>query len=362
MEPTNTSILFDLGQQHSILGQTRRAIDAYSQDLAVSPREREAAIGVERAGLELQPQGLLGFDFFSQFGRNGLARIDRLLYTSFVHLPYGDENEYFLLGYSRADYIPRDDAPLQGNILSAGFQSKFGDRLFVGGLANLETYPNRLKDRVTFDAGPRFVLCDQMAVRASAYLQNVVENGETLRQNIYRYGGRVGTDFQFDRFWTALTAYSYGHYSDNNDYNEFFARTDYKLTLAPRELRVVLDADIYGYRASTVLRTDDPNDLVGAIHPYFAPIFFAYYEGRVEWTHWLSRDYFTHSNQCWYSLQYANGWDNHFNNYQTIRALFNFDVRPWLSVAADATQIMSPVYDATIATAYLVLRCPCCCR
>jgi hypothetical protein len=194
------------------------------------------------------------------------------------------------------------------------------------------------------------------------FLNNVVENGETLRQNIYRYGARVGTDWQFTRNWSATATYTYAHYSDNNDYNECFVRTDYRLLPPPCELRAVFDVDYYGYRATTILLTPDPTFLFGAIHPYFSPISFAYYEGRLEWKHWLSRDYFTHSNQCWYSLQYALGWDNRFNNYNTIRALFNYDVRPWLSVGADAYQILSPVYDATGANLYLILRCPCCCR
>jgi tetratricopeptide (TPR) repeat protein len=362
MEPTNTSVLFDLGQRNSVIRQTRRAMDGYSQDLVVSPREREAAIGLARAGLELSPQPLFGFTLFSQNGRNGLAHITRLRYSSGIKLPYGDEDEFVLLGFTRADYIPPDDSPLHGNILTGGFQSKFFDRLLVGGIANLELYPNRFKNRVTFDAGPRFVVCDQMIIGASMYLQNVVENGESMRQDIYRYGARAGTDFQLSRCWTGTATYTYGHYSDRNDYNEAFFRTDYKVCLPPKELRVALDVDMYGYRASTVLRTDDPNNLIGAIHPYFAPIFFAFYEGRLEWKHWLSRDYFTHSNQCWYSLQYAIGWDNHFFNYNTLRVLGSWDVRPWLTVSGEAFQILSPVYNATGAAVNVVLRCPCLCH
>jgi hypothetical protein len=68
---------------------------------------------------------------------------------------------------------------------------------------------------------------------------------------------------------------------------------------------------------------------------------------RLEWKQWISRDYFVHSNQCWYSLQYGIGADNSFNSYNTFRALANIDVRPWLSLSADAQVILSPAYNAS---------------
>ena len=43
----------------------------------------------------------------------------------------------------------------------------------------------------------------------------------------------------------------------------------------------------------------------GTIHPYFAPDIYSMWQFRVEWYHWLSRDTYVHSNQCWYSLQYG---------------------------------------------------------
>src|SRR5262249_7395659 len=144
--------------------------------------------------LELNPQLIEGFDLFHQSGRDGLAAIDRLRYSTFVKLPYGDENEYVSLGYTRANYIPTQEPSLQGNILSAGFGAKEWDRLYLTGQANLEEYRDRLKDRVTFDTLARYDFCDYVKLRAGLYLQNVVENGETLNQDIYRYGTRVGTD------------------------------------------------------------------------------------------------------------------------------------------------------------------------
>ena len=105
----------------------------------------------------------------------------------------------------------------------------------------------------------------------------------------------------------------------------------------------------------------DPFDPIrGSAHPYFSPSAFVYYEARAEWYHWISRDYFTYSNDCWYSLQYAIGWDSNFANYHTVRGILNFDLRSWLSVGAEARAQWSSVYEYQAANAYVVLRWPCC--
>ena len=75
------------------------------------------------------------------------------------------------------------------------------------------------------------------------------------------------------------------------------------------------------------------------VHPYFAPDCYASGELRVEWWHWLSRDYFVHSNQCWYSLQYGIATDSNLITYHDLRAIFNYDVNSCLSVGADVRRL-----------------------
>jgi tetratricopeptide (TPR) repeat protein len=357
-EPSNTSVLFDLAQDYGNLRWTHKAMDTFAEGLRADPHERESAIGLERAGLELAPQGILGFDFFNQIGRQGLARISRFYYSNFVRIPYGDEDEYVSAGFTRADYVPRDDHSLQGNILSGGFQAKYQDRLYLSGLVNLEDYPERLDTRVTFDTQLRYDFCDAVRGRVGMYLNNVIENGETLRQDIYRYGARAGTDLFLSRSWSAFATYTYGHYSDHNDLNELFLRTDYIFCFPPSEWKAIVTMDLQNFRASTVFRPDDPADINGIVHPYFSPRLYVYYEGRLSWKKWLSRDYFTYANQCWVNLEYGIGWDNNLNNYNTLRTRFNADIKPWLSIGADAQVILSPVYNAEQVTAYLILRWP----
>ncbi len=359
LEPSNTSVLFDLGQQYSILQQTHNAIATYSQDLQVSPREREAAIAVERASLEMSPQLWINGNAFAGKGFNNLVNITRLRAGGDFRWPYGDENEYVGLGFSRVDYIPGGPyRNLEGNILTALYQGKCFDRLFFGGVGNIENYPDRLKTRPTGDIGVRYLLSDCCSIRSSLFLNNVVENGETLVQNIYRYGVRFGGDATFSRYWTADGNINFGHYSDHNDYMELFARTDYIFCMPPKQLKLVIDTLVLSYHYPTIFVNPDPNNLAGDIHPYFSPNYYQYYEARLEWKHWLSRDYFTHANQCWYSLQYALGFDNHVNTYNSFRGMLNYDVKPWCSVGGEASVKLSNVYNEGTFLFYVALRCP----
>jgi hypothetical protein len=213
-------------------------------------------------------------------------------------------------------------------------------------------------DRPTFDAGGAYAFNDIVSGRARVFLENVAENGESLRQDIHRVGAQLGTDVNPTRYWEFGGFSRLAYYSDVNTAGDLYLFNNVLLTLPPQQLKLVLDADLLGYAHQSVFPTADHNILIGVIHPYFAPASFLYYEGRIEWTHWLSRDYFVHSNQCYYSLQYALGFDSNFATYNTFRALLNWDIKPWLSVGVDAKQILSPAYNASAGTAYLIVRFP----
>jgi tetratricopeptide (TPR) repeat protein len=359
-EPGNTEGLFDLGQVYGGLKQTHNALEQFARTLEVDPLHRESAIAQERGTLEMSPQLRPYADFFHQFGRNGLAAIDRFKYGVNVFWPYRDENEWIQLGYSRAFYQPVDDRGLNGNILTAGIQSKFLDgRLLLHGIANLEQYQDRLHTRVTYDVGADYDVCDLLHVRATSFLQNVVENGETLRQDIYRLGMTAGADLHLTRWWNVSGTYRYAHYSDHNELNELLFNSEYSLTLPPKQLKFVGSVFYQSFAEPTIFLNPEQAFLPGTIHPYFAPAGFTYYEGRVEWYHWLSRDYFTYSNQCWYSVQAGLGWDNRFAVYYDVRTLANYDVKPWLTVGAYGQALLSKVYDYVGAGAFAVIRFPC---
>lgn len=131
LEPTNEEALFDLGQVYGVLKQNRNEIPVYGQLLRIDPLHREGNVALERSGLEIQPRAILNTDFLADKGRDGLARIQRQRYQSWVALPWGDENEFVQFCFARVRYQPHDDSALEGNIRSARVQHKIGERLLL---------------------------------------------------------------------------------------------------------------------------------------------------------------------------------------------------------------------------------------
>jgi lipopolysaccharide biosynthesis regulator YciM len=358
-EPANTEAIFDLGGVYGALRQTQKELPEYAEVLQVEPQHREAQIADERASLELAPQLRMGIDFVSENGRGMLARIDRTLFGPTVILPYADEDEFISVGYRHAFYQPHDDRGLDGNILSLRGQVKCPEQLLLYSQINFEEFRDRLHDRVTYDTGAIYECCNSLHLRLSSFLENVVENGETLRQDIYRVGINAGADYRPTRIWAFGGNYRNAIYSDDNDLNEFYLFNEVELHPPPCQLKFVVDADYMAFAHQTIFNAGNPDTLMGVIYPYFSPSGFLYYEARIEWTQWISRDYFVHSNQCYYSLQYALGFDDRLRGYNVFRVLFNFDLKPWLTVGADAQQTLSPDYDATTAMAFVLIRLPC---
>jgi hypothetical protein len=332
----------------------------YGQLLQVDEQNRDAMVASERAQANMGPKLNANFYEYSQRGRQGLTNIDRYRYSTSAVLPLGDENEYLELGYTRAVYVPSAQYNTDiGNIPWIHAQKRFcDDRFLAYGTVGVEQWTHGFTTRPVFDIGGEYYISSLAKVHAGGFLENVAENGESIAQNIYRYGGYIGGDVQATRMWRFGGEYRYAHYSDVNNMSQLYVYNDVSLTLPPKQFKIVEDFLLQGFTQQTVFPTNppNPNDLFGAIHPYFAPKTFALGQVRAEWWEWLSRDYFVHSNQCYYTLQAGIATDNNMNTYGNFRALFNYDVCTWLSVGAQGSAIVSHVYQQYTALAYLQIR------
>jgi tetratricopeptide (TPR) repeat protein len=358
-EPTNTETLFDAGQNYARLKMTKRALEMYSATLAVDPTHREAAVATERANANLAPRFDSGYNYFYQRGRNGLANIDRNRWWLAGAVSLGDEDEYFQAGYAYNLLDPTDDRTLSGNMPFIRAQKRFLDhRLLAFGQLNVEEYPNRVDTRPTFEAGIQYTHTDCLQTRFGGYFQNVLESGESLRQSISRGGVYVGADVRPSRTWIFGGTYLVGSYSDDNTLNQFDLYNEISLTLPPKQLKVVLNYFFQGFSDQSIFPTNPPNPnfVFGTIHPYFSPKAFSFTEARIEWWHYLSRDYFVHSNQCYYSVQYGLGVDDSLVAYQDIRTLFTYEPCSWLTLGAEAKGLFSRVYDSVQANAFVQIR------
>ena len=360
LEPDNTEASMDLAQCLGTIRRTSAELTQYSETLAIDPRHRDAAIASDRAFHEINPQLHTRFAFETERGRNNLASITRLRFGEFLQWPLGDEGERCLLGFTRVGYYPNGDRGLDGNIVTFDGQKRVAPDTYLFGMLNLEHYEDRFNSRPTFDAGAEWY-CDQWRFRAEALSEFVVQNSESLKQDIWRYGARWTTNWHYSRRWDFAAMLGYWRYSDENDMEEMTLRADYRFTFLPDELRAVFSIDGQNFREATIIPNPDPFDITNAVHPYFTPKSFFIYQGRLEWTQYCSRDHFLHSNSTWYSLQYGLAWDSEFVNYNLARALFVHDVGSCLSVGLDAHVTLAQVYRGAWVGGFLTLRWPLSC-
>jgi tetratricopeptide (TPR) repeat protein len=356
-EPDSVEGYFDLGQVDGQLRQTHNAIGAFSQVLQIDPLHREAAIALERASLALDPSVSFLANVFNQTGRQGEANASRYRGGALFNCPIGEEDEVIGLGYARLFYHLPGFPSLAGDAFTLNASKRIDDHLILYALTNVEDYQNRISTRPTYELGTHWVVIDGTTVTANTFLNNVVENGESVQQDIYRAGLNLGVESQCTRFLLVGGNYRFAYYSDVNRLSEMYLHGDVLACLPPDQLKFVARLDYLTYDHQTVFGPD--GSIVGSIHPYFAPAGYTFCEGRVEYTHWLSRDYFVYANQCYVSLQYGLGFDNNANVYNDLRAVLNWDVKPCLSLGFDLEAQISQVYNMQQAFVYGVVRLPC---
>jgi tetratricopeptide (TPR) repeat protein len=357
-DPNSIEGLFDVGQVFGELKETHAALDSFSQVLTIDPLNREAAIASERANLELHPRMNDSIGYSNQNGFQGLSNVARLNVGTLFTCPYGDENDTVTAGYTRVRYQFPGYPSLSGNWLTLGGSKQFSPTAEIYGVTNIEDYESRVTARPTFDFGGRWQFSDGYKVGLSAFLNNVMENGESAQQDIFRGGVNLNFDGQLSRFWHVGANYRVAYYSDTNRLDELYGVTDVLLSMPPCQVKLLFSVDYLTYSNQTVFPGNNPNDLAGATHPYFAPAGYTYAEGRIEWTQWLSRDYFVYSNQTWCSLQAALGFDDNAVPYTSVRAILNWDIKPCLSFGAQGSAKLATVYKAEEVLAYLVWRFP----
>jgi tetratricopeptide (TPR) repeat protein len=356
-QPDSVEGFFDLAQVEGELRQTHNAINAFSQVLQIDPLHREAAIGVERAGLALNPSVTILANAFNQSGRQGEANDSRYRAGLLFNCPFGEEDESIGLGYSRLFYKLPGFPSLGGDMFTINASKRLDDHVLVYELGNIENYQNRIGTRPTYEVGIRCIVCDGTTVTGNTFLNNVVENGESVQQDIFRAGVNLGVESQLTRFWSAGGNYRFAYYSDINRMSEIFLHTDVLTCLPPNQLKFVARLDYLTYQKQTIFGPD--GSIVGSVHPYFAPAGYTFVEGRVEYTHWFSRDFFVYANQCYASLQYGIGFDNNAVVYNDLRAILNWDIKPWLSLGIEAEAQISQVYNMQQLFGYALIRLPC---
>ncbi len=343
LEPTNESSLFQIGQAYSHLNRTRDAICAYKRLLCVNPCSQEARTAIARNELEMQPQLHIISGALHQRGRDDLVAMDAGFGGLLFQFPFGDEDEFLQLGYTRARYDPPFGRPLDGDKVTVRMQHKPYWWLKWWAQLDYEKYDFGFDDRINFNLGWEHRYIENASYRVRVAQQNVIENFESIDQDIHRIGAEVGHYWQPTRRFVADAFYRYWDYSDDNYAHNAGLYTGYTLQFGRHQWRWLTNVDWSDYQRQTVL----PNApfVNGAIYPYFSPDQFFFVTGGLEYKRFFSCNTFKGANRHWVVVFMGARMDNDTETYFVGRGRLGHDIYNWLTLTGFANVIQSPVYD-----------------
>ena len=383
-EPSNQEARFDLAQALSNTGQTTKAIDAYESILQINPNHREARIALSRNTHDLTPSFHTAFESINQDSndRTGSGDGSSLAISKFsvgTSLPLGDIDEKLSLTYTKLDLSPGfGDLPINtdgysGNVFTIGYKNnpqqnaQGASRFLVHSNLNLEGYVNDLDKSMTYDIGVDVALDDELTLFASIFSENVIENQNSLVSKgdhlilidaqpgggtvldasnpVSRDGVNIGLTYLVNRSWESNIRLTTASYSDDNSLLRLHVANMLNITLPPKELKVSL---VYDYQDFGNDTQENYQENVGAAR-YFAPNGYTSYAASIGWRQWIGKDFFKGANQTWYDLAYSSIWDSEGDNYDNIRATFNYDFDDHTSLLVKTSLLNSAYYNSTSA-------------
>jgi predicted Zn-dependent protease len=335
VEPYEQHIAFELGQARGFLGNTTDAIDAYSHLLEVNPNHRDAQVAIEGKQLEQCPLLMADTRFVRERGRDGLTSIDRFGEYVSYQFARSDENEHLSIGYGRLSLAPTSGQGTTGNALTFRYEKQVHAdcgkllspyvplALFVNG--EVQQYDQFVSTRPVFEAGIRFHTFDDLVWTISGTMDNVLENGESLQQDIYCGGLRSDLCYKPCNYWETEATYAWQSYSDDNTRNAAEFRNRLQLTPDPRRLSLLADCYYWNFAQASVF-SPGPDPFNNMEHPYWTPQNYVMGGVGVEWKQWLSWDRFDGAQRCWVAFSAMKRWDNQAQNYNVYRGTLGWDI------------------------------------
>jgi tetratricopeptide (TPR) repeat protein len=408
-EPSNQEARFDLAQALSNTGQTAKAIDAYESILQINSNHREARMALSRNTHDLTPSFHTAFESINQdstgrdqsnTGSDSGSSLSINKFSVGTSLPLGDVDEKLSLTYTKLDLSPGfgqipdiETDGYSGNVFTIGYKNnpqqneQGASRFLVHSNLNLEGYVNDLDKSMTYDIGVDVALDDELTLFASIFSENIIENQNSLVSEtdhrilmahndedaidedpldpgageygfdsgyfnglsssnpVSRSGVDIGLTYLVNRVWESNIRLTTASYSDDNSLLRLHVANMLNITLPPKELKVSL---VYDYQDFGDDTPENYQEDVGAAR-YFAPNGYTSYSASIGWRQWIGKDFFKGANQTWYDLAYSSIWDSEGDNYDNIRATFNYDFDDHTSLLVKTSLLNSAYYNSSSA-------------
>jgi hypothetical protein len=358
LEPSNQEARFDLAQLLHRKGRTSRALLEYQDLIDVSGGHSEAQEAMKGALREIAPS--VGFIAGSEErnGRDGLSYVTESWNLADVSFSFGDRDDYAGVGIGSRSYSAGDE-DLTANVVRFGASSKVGERAVLDGRLEIPAYDrdDMLTDRVYYDAGVGYVTDDELGVSLRIFSEPVIQNSQTLFNDLYRGGARLGLTKKASRRVDYGGSLMFSDYSDENSQFEANVFAAYEFSPAPQEFRVLMKADFENF--SDESRAPDATETLADVPvPYFSPKGYSIYSVQADWKHQFGPNWFTGSRDMYYQASARSAVDSNSVGYFSLDAGAVYEFSDWCGVQVGMRMLRSSAIDLTSTNALLTIRWP----
>ena len=329
LEPNNLEAHNDLGDIYARNNQWDKAEEQYLKILSIDPASESARKALSKIDTYLnKKQVKVGFEFVE--ADSGARNIDQRYWNIFSAVRMPLNSKTFVTVREDSTFFDFDSI---GNV----YRQTIGVKLEYFASEALKASANYAYNLDSDDFGHSnnfggeidYKIADEWELNVSHQRQDVIDNGITFRDRLYRDNYKIRTVYKPTRRLNVGADYMYSDYSDDNRRNAYGFDVDYYLSFEPKSLKLVYRYENYGFD-----RTDAD---------YFSPDSFHYNRIGFEFRHFLNgKKMFWADRQTYYTIGYALNIDVHQQNGHTVYADLHHD---WTDSCSSHIEFSKSIYD-----------------
>ncbi len=300
---------------------------------------------VNRMNAKLVPNVQGDFEYFAQSGRNGLSEVTRYDIGGSVRVPYGNGSQYIGGGYIHRIVKPTSSAAASayGHIVELDARLKAFDRAYWTSTVGATQFSRGYSTRPELVSQLEYRVLDGFTWYLNGSLQNLIENSETVEQNIYKWEIGPGFSWSLHPDVTVDGHYAFAELSDANGYHSGMLGCRVAVAPSPFELTIRGDIQYDAYREGTFRPMT--GTLTGTIHPYFSPSDFLRGSLVAEYTRTVIDEQAGIGDSFW-SLNAGGQFDSFDLFYLIFGGALHWEVNPKLNIDVRSSFLFSGEYDS----------------
>lgn len=329
LEPNSLEAYYDLGQIYARNNQWDKSADAYKKVLSLDSASTMAQKAINKIDLyRYKKQFKAGFEFVE--ADSSSRDIDQRYWNIFSSLRFPMNSKTYLTVRENSmllDYDSIENVYRQGTGLNLEYFADLNLKASANYTYNVDS--DDFGHSNIFGGKVDYLMNDQWEFNISHQREDIIDNGITFEDRLYRDNYKVRTVYKPSRRLNAGADYTYSPYSDDNNRDAYGFDLEYYLNYEPRSLKVVYRFEEYHFNRSD---TD-----------YFSPASFHYNRVGLEFRHFLNKDFFLWpANQTYYTLGYAINFDVHQQNGHIIYADLHHD---WNETCSSGFEFSKMIYE-----------------